>query len=96
MDLETLIGDIDPGVIFYLNEQVGLPISEIKNILHKESGMKGLTGNNDLRQVCEDAENGNKDAQLGLEIYAYRLKKYIGSYLVIIVFHSNYNIITFK
>jgi acetate kinase len=80
----TRSGDIDPGVIFYLNEQVGLPISEIKNILHKESGMKGLTGNNDLRQVCEDAENGNKDAQLGLEIYAYRVKKYIGSYMAAI------------
>lgn len=80
----TRSGDIDPAIIFYLNEQVGLPIHEIKNILNKESGMKGLTGNNDLRQISEDAEGGDKEAQLALEIYTYRIKKYIGAYLAAI------------
>ena len=80
----TRSGDIDPAIIFYLNDQVGLPISEIKNILNKESGMKGLTGTNDLRIVEENAENGDKVAQLALEIYAYRIKKYIGAYMAII------------
>jgi acetate kinase len=64
----TRSGDIDPAIIFYLNEQVGLPVSEIKNILNKDSGMKGLTGNNDLRKITEDAKEGNKEAQLALEI----------------------------
>jgi acetate kinase len=80
----TRSGDIDPAIIFYLNEQIGLPVSEIKNILNKESGMKGLTGNNDLRQISEDAESGNKEAQLAMEIYTYRIKKYIGAYLAAI------------
>jgi acetate kinase len=80
----TRSGDIDPAIIFYLNEQVGLPIHEIKNILNKESGMKGLTGNNDLRQISEDAEAGNLEAQLAMEIYTYRIKKYIGAYLAAI------------
>ena len=80
----TRSGDIDPAIIFYLNEQLGFPIHEIKNILNKESGMKGLTGNNDLRQICEDAEGGDKEAQLALEIYTYRIKKYIGAYLAAI------------
>ena len=80
----TRSGDIDPAIIFYLNEQVGLPVGEIKNILNKESGMKGLTGNNDLRQISEDAENGNKEAQLAMQIYTYRIKKYIGAYLAAI------------
>ena len=80
----TRSGDIDPAIIFYLHEQVGLPVSEIKNILNKESGMKGLTGNNDLRQISEDAEGGNKEAQLAMQIYTYRIKKYIGAYLAAI------------
>ena len=80
----TRSGDIDPAIIFYLNEELGMPLKEIKNMLNKDSGMKGLTGNNDLRQITEDAENGNKEAQLALEIYTYRIKKYIGSYLAII------------
>jgi acetate kinase len=80
----TRSGDIDPAIIFYLNEEVGMPIKEIKNLLNKDSGMKGLTGNNDLRKITEDAENGDKEAQLALEIYAYRIKKYIGSYLAVI------------
>jgi len=80
----TRSGDIDPAIIFYLHEKVGLPISEVKNILNKESGMKGLTGHNDLRQITEDAENGDQQAQLALEIYTYRIKKYIGSYLAVI------------
>jgi acetate kinase len=79
----TRSGDIDPAIIFYLNEQVGLPINEIKNVLYKESGMKGLTGTNDLRIVEEKAEKGDKQALLALEIYAYRIKKYIGAYMAI-------------
>jgi len=80
----TRSGDIDPAIIFYLHEKVGLPISEVNNILNKESGMKGLTGHNDLRQITEDAENGNEEAHLALAIYSYRIKKYIGAYLAVI------------
>jgi acetate kinase len=80
----TRSGDIDPAIIFFLHEKVGLPISEVKNILNKDSGMKGLTSHNDLRQITEDAENGDKAAQLALGIYTYRIKKYIGAYIAAI------------
>ena len=80
----TRSGDIDPGVIFYLNEEAGIPMSELKNTLYKESGMKGLTGTNDLRIIQEHAKNGNEEAHKALEIYAYRVKKYIGAYTPIL------------
>ena len=80
----TRSGDIDPAIIFYLHEQLGLPISEVKNLLNKESGMKGLTGNNDLRQITAAASQGSKEAELALAIYTYRIKKYIGAYLAAI------------
>ena len=75
----TRSGDIDPSVIFFLEEN-GYSISDIKNILNKESGMKGLTVENDMRSINKMASNGNNDAELALEIYAYRIKKYIGAY----------------
>lgn len=80
----TRSGDIDPAIIFYLNEHVGLPINEIKNILYKESGMKGLTGTNDLRTIEDHAEQGDQKARIALEIYTYRIKKYIGAYMAIL------------
>jgi acetate kinase len=80
----TRSGDIDPGVIFYLTEEAGIPISDVKNILYKNSGMKGMTGNNDLRKISEDAKNGNAEAKIALEVYAYRIKKYIGAYMAVI------------
>ncbi len=77
----TRSGDIDPGVIFYLNETLGYELKDIKNLLNKESGLKGLAGDNDMREVSERAEKGDKEALLALEIYTYRIKKYIGAYL---------------
>ena len=80
----TRVGDIDPGVIFYLEEERGYSIDKVKNLLNKESGMKGLTGDNDLRSITEKASSGNQEAQLALDIYCYRIKKYIGAYLAAI------------
>lgn len=80
----TRSGDIDAGVIFYLNETLGYELSDIKNLLNKESGLKGLTGDNDMRGVCERAEKGDASAKLALEVYTYRIKKYIGAYMAAI------------
>ncbi|MCF6359203.1 MAG: acetate kinase [Cyclobacteriaceae bacterium] len=80
----TRSGDIDPGVIFYLNETLGYALKDIKNILNKESGLKGLTNDNDMRVITERVEKGDKEALLALEIYTYRIKKYIGAYLAAI------------
>ncbi|MGB0805737.1 MAG: acetate/propionate family kinase [Salibacteraceae bacterium] len=80
----TRVGDLDPGVIFYLEEERGYSIKKVKNLLNKESGMKGLAGENDLRTVTERAKNGDEKSQLALDIYCYRIKKYIGAYMAVI------------
>ena len=76
----TRSGDIDQSVIFYLIEQLGYTAKEVSNLLHHKSGMLGLTGYSDLRDIEEQAEKGNKACRLALEMNAYRIKKYIGAY----------------
>jgi len=78
----TRAGDIDQSVIFYLMDKLGYSAEKVNDILLKESGMFGLTGSNDLRDIQQQAEAGNEDCQLALEMNAYRIKKYIGAYAV--------------
>jgi acetate kinase len=80
----TRIGDIDPGVLIYMQEVLGLTFTELKTILNKESGLLGLVGSNDVRTVSTLFEHGDPKAQIALSIYAYRIKKYIGAYLAAI------------
>jgi acetate kinase len=79
----TRSGDIDHSVIFYLVNSLGYTLEEVNNLLQKESGMLGLTGYSDLREIESEAEQGNRICQLALEMNAYRIKKYIGSYATI-------------
>lgn len=76
----TRCGDIDPSVIFYLVEQKGYSIEKVNAILNKESGMQGLTGDTDMRDVEDRFHAGDKVAVLAYEMYAYRIKQYIGKY----------------
>lgn len=76
----TRSGDIDHSVIFYLVETLGYELNEVKALLNKQSGMLGLTGFSDLRDIQREAESGNADCKLALEMNAYRVKKYIGAY----------------
>lgn len=76
----TRSGDIDQSVIFYLIEQLGYTAKEVSDLLHHKSGMLGLTGYSDLRDIEDQAEKGNKECQLALDMNAYRIKKYIGAY----------------
>lgn len=80
----TRCGDIDPAIIFYLAKNLNLGIEELDNILNKKSGLKGLCGTNDMREVEEKAKNGDDKAKLAFEIFCYRIKKYIGAYCVAI------------
>ncbi|WP_242118243.1 acetate/propionate family kinase [Aestuariivivens sediminicola] len=80
----TRSGDIDASIIFYLANKLHLSLSEISDLLQKKSGMLGLTGYSDLRDIETQAQNGNKACQLALEMNAYRIKKYIGSYVAIL------------
>lgn len=77
----TRSGDIDLSVIFYLMDSLGYSSEEANQLLQKKSGLLGLTGYSDLREIQKEASNGNKDCQLALELTAYRIKKYIGAYV---------------
>lgn len=76
----TRSGDIDSSLIFYLTKTLGYSLEAVNTMLQKQSGMLGLTGYSDLRDIESTAENGNVDCQLALAMNAYRIKKYIGSY----------------
>jgi acetate kinase len=80
----TRSGDIDPSIIFYLVNQRGYDVEQVNAILNKRSGMLGLTGFSDMRDVIEAIEEGNEKAKLAYEMYAYRIKKYIGSYAAVL------------
>lgn len=79
----TRSGDIDQSVIFYLIDELGYTSQEVSDLLHKKSGMLGLTGYSDLRDIEEEAAKGNKQCQLALDMNAYRIKKYIGAYAAV-------------
>jgi acetate kinase len=80
----TRAGDIDQSVIFYLVNQLGYNAEEVKNMLNYNSGMIGLTGMNDMRDIIAKIESGNKPAILAYNMYAYRIKKYIGAYTAVL------------
>jgi acetate kinase len=80
----TRAGDIDQSVIFFLMKNLKMSLEEANNIVQKESGMKGLTGYSDLREISEKAANGNKQCQDALNLASYRIRKYIGSYAAIL------------
>ena len=76
----TRSGDIDSEIIIYLEKQMGLSSNEVDTLLNKESGFKGITGRSDLRDIKEDAKAGDERALLAIDMFCYRVKKYIGSY----------------
>ncbi len=80
----TRSGDIDPAIIFHLANKLDYSLDDINTLLQKKSGMLGLTGFSDLRDIQDQANNGDKACQLALEMNAYRIKKYIGSYAAIL------------
>lgn len=77
------IGDMDPYIIFYLAEECGMTLAEIKTMLQSKSGLYGMSGgvSNDLRDIQEAAEAGNEDCRNAVKAYAYGIKKYIGAYV---------------
>lgn len=76
----TRSGDVDPGLFGFLSRQLGVSIAEIEDALYSESGLKGLTGSSDMRDIEIRAAEGDGEAQLAIELYAYRVRKYIGAY----------------
>ncbi len=80
----TRSGDIDPAVVFHLVRTTDLSMDDVDAVLNKESGLKGLTGSQDMRAVRARAAAGDVDARLALDVYAYRIRGYVGAYLAVL------------
>jgi acetate kinase len=79
----TRAGDLDPGVLLHLLESGGLDVRRLDEILNKRSGLLGLTGTNDMREIERRAAHGDEDCRLAIELYTYRVRKYIGAYAAV-------------
>jgi len=81
----TRSGDIDPAIIPFLVEEEHLTLEEVHTILNKRSGLLGISGvSNDMREVQQAAEESNGRARLALEMFAYRIRKYLGAYVAVL------------
>lgn len=80
----TRCGDIDPAVVFHLLSTTGMTVADVDTLLNKRSGMFGLCGQNDLREVSRLIGEGDRDAELALAVYCHRIKKYVGAYLAVL------------
>jgi len=76
----TRTGDIDPTIVFYLVNTLGYTIEQVSNLVNKQSGMLGLTDYSDMRDITKAINEGDENAKLAYDMYAYRIKKFIGSY----------------
>ncbi|WP_030669211.1 acetate kinase [Streptomyces rimosus] len=80
----TRSGDIDPAVVFHLKRVAGMDADEIDVLLNKKSGLIGLCGDNDMREIRRRIDEGDQRAALAFDIYIHRLKKYIGAYSAVL------------
>ena len=80
----TRSGDIDPGVHAFLGRELGMDLQEVDNLLNKKSGMLGLAGVTDFRDLNELIEEGDEAAKLAMAVYCHRLISYIGAYIAVL------------
>ncbi len=73
-------GDLDPSVVLYLLEVLGLRPGQVSDVLNKKSGLLGLCGKSDMRDIIAAAEQGDPRSQVALDVFVYRIQKYIGAY----------------
>jgi len=80
----TRSGDFDPAILFYLADK-GYDIKQLNTLCNKKSGLLGISGvSNDMRNLTELAQKGNERAKLAIDIFCYRIKKYIGTYMAVL------------
>jgi acetate kinase len=80
----TRSGDIDPSVLLHLTGPLGYSPEQVNTLLNKESGMLGLTGQSDMRDISQALAAGDTAAQLAYDLYAYRIRQYIGAYAAVL------------
>ena len=76
----TRCGDLDPSIPFYVMRQTGMTADDVEHLLNRESGLKGICGASDMREVLDRAAKGGDRAELAIEMFCYRIRKYIGAY----------------
>jgi acetate kinase len=80
----TRSGDVDPGILLFLAEKENLSIKQVNDVINKKSGVQGISGlSSDMRDLENAAADGNERAKLALDMYYYRVKKYVGAYAAI-------------
>lgn len=80
----TRSGDVDAGIVFHLARTAGMGVDELDELLNRRSGIKGLAGVNDFRELHRLVEEGSAAARLALDVYLHRLRKYVGAYLAVL------------
>jgi acetate kinase len=80
----TRSGDLDPAIPLFLARQEGIDIGDVDVTLRERSGLKGICGDNDMREILRRAGQGDDRAELALQMYSYRVKKYLGAYLAVL------------
>ena len=80
----TRSGDLDPAIPFYLIRQLALSPDKVESLLNKESGLKGICGFSDMREIQQRAGQGDEPAVLAFDMFCYRVKKYIGAYCAVL------------
>jgi acetate kinase len=80
----TRCGDLDPSIHFYLSRTKGLTVEEMESLFNEQSGLNGICGTNDMREIERRAGEGDFPAKLAIDMYCYRIKKYIGAYLAVL------------
>lgn len=88
----TRSGDIDAGIVFHLARTAGMGVDDLDVLLNRRSGLKGLSGVNDFRELHELIESGSAAARLALDVYLHRLRKYVGAYIAVL---GGVDVITF-
>jgi acetate kinase len=80
----TRSGDLDPAILVYLNRETGIDLEDLDYQLNQESGLKGICGVNDMREAQRLAAAGDERARLAIDMYCYRIRKYIGAYYAVL------------
>jgi acetate kinase len=80
----TRCGDLDPAIPFYLTRVTRMAYGDLEALLNKGSGLKGICGANDMREILQMANRGEAQAQLALELYCYHVRKYLGAYIAVL------------
>lgn len=80
----TRSGDLDPAVVFHLARVGGMSVDDVDTLLNKRSGLLGLCGDNDMREIGRRMAEGDRAAQLAFDVYVHRLRKYVGAYTAVL------------